>query len=63
MKNIEVNETIHVKAVGVIRCLDNQSRLMIPSELRKQFNFQSNRPVEIIGTVEGLLVRPVQSKE
>ena len=63
MESTDIRGTIVVKSVGVIRRLDSQSRLVIPSEFRKQFQLKGNTPVEMIGTNEGLLVRPAQSKE
>ena len=63
MEDTAIKGTIVVKSVGVARRLDTQSRLVIPSEFRKMFQLKKNTLVEIIGTNEGLLVRPMQSKE
>lgn len=63
MESTEIGGIIHVKVVGVARCLDNESRLVIPSEFRQQFNLRKNALIEIIGTSEGLLLRPMQPKE
>lgn len=63
MGSTNIGGIIHVEAVGIARRLDTQCRLIIPSEFRRMFQLRSNTMVEIIGTNEGLLVRPAQSKE
>ena len=54
---------ITIQAAGIIRHMDNAGRLVIPKEYRDQFQIGSGNKVEILGTDEGLLVRPVLKKE
>lgn len=44
--------------VGIVRKLDELGRLTIPSEYRTQFNLADRASVEVIGTQDGILVRP-----
>lgn len=46
-----------MKAVGIIRKLDNLGRLTIPSELRKSFNLEEFTPMEIFADDKGIFVK------
>ena len=44
-----------MKILGIVRCIDNLGRLVIPKEMRDIYNLDNE--VEIISTDEGILVR------
>lgn len=46
-----------MKNVGIIRNVDNLGRVVIPKEMRKEFQLIEHEPVEILATENGVLIR------
>ena len=44
------------KENGLIRSMDKLGRIVIPAEARKQYGWDSNDPIEMIFTTEGILL-------
>ena len=47
-----------MSAVGIVRKLDDLGRVVIPIEYRRQFDMADSSSVEVVGTQDGILVRP-----
>ncbi|MEE6134578.1 AbrB/MazE/SpoVT family DNA-binding domain-containing protein [Priestia sp. GS2] len=50
------------KALGFIRKMDPVGRIVIPAELRKQYNWKPGTSVEMLSTAEGLVLRTFRSE-
>jgi transcriptional pleiotropic regulator of transition state genes len=49
-----------MKATGITRPLDDLGRIVIPKELRVQYDLQTKDNVEIYTTEEGILIKKYQ---
>jgi AbrB family looped-hinge helix DNA binding protein len=47
-----------MKALGMIRRVDDLGRLVIPKEVRRTQGWDSGQPMEMFMTEEGLLIKP-----
>lgn len=47
-----------MKALGIIRRLDNLGRVVIPKEARDVLGLDAGSPVEIFLTTQGVFIRP-----
>lgn len=46
-----------MKALGIIRNIDDLGRVVIPKEIRKANGWESHTPMEMFSTKDGLLIR------
>jgi len=46
-----------MNAIGTVKKIDKSGRIVIPKEIRKFYNVNINDYVEIIGTMDGILLR------
>lgn len=49
-----------MKSTGIVREIDSLGRIVIPMDIRKQFDLQAKDGVEICVTDEGVLLRKFQ---
>ncbi len=47
-----------MKALGIVRHIDDLGRVVIPMEVRKVKGWESGQAIEMLATNEGLLIRP-----
>lgn len=47
-----------MKALGIIRRVDDLGRIVVPKEVRRTQGWDSGQPMEMFMTDEGLLIRP-----
>ena len=47
-----------MKPQGIVRKVDGLGRIVLPIELRRQYNLMSGDSAEIIGTDDGILIKP-----
>lgn len=48
------------KALGFVRKIDTVGRIVIPAEIRKQHNWKPGTSIEMLSTVDGILLRTFQ---
>lgn len=46
-----------MKATGMVRAIDQQGRLVIPAEIRKNLGLEIHDSVEMYSTEEGLVIK------
>ncbi|WP_428909444.1 AbrB/MazE/SpoVT family DNA-binding domain-containing protein [Niallia sp. Krafla_26] len=46
-----------MKALGIVRKIDDLGRVVIPMEVRRTNGWETGTPVELFSTEEGLLIR------
>lgn len=49
-----------MRTIGIVRNVDHLGRFVIPIEWRRTLGITPGSPVEIVGTDEGILLRPVR---
>ena len=50
-------EECKMKAIGSVKKVDKLGRIVIPKEIREFYNINTDDLVEIIGTLNGILIR------
>jgi AbrB family transcriptional regulator, stage V sporulation protein T len=50
-----------MKALGIVRKIDDLGRVVIPKEVRKVNGWESGTPVEIFATEDGVFIREYKS--
>lgn len=46
-----------MKATGIVRCIDELGRVVIPKELRHRYGWAQGDPIEIYTTDEGIMLQ------
>lgn len=52
-----------MKALGIVRNIDNLGRIVIPKEVRKANGWGINTPMEMFASEEGLMIRPYKPSQ
>ena len=51
-----------MEQIGIEKDIDKLGRILIPKHIRKSLGFEANKPVEMIITEDGLLIRSLKYK-
>jgi len=49
---------LNVKPLGIVRKIDELGRIVIPKEVRRQQGWTTGTPVEMLGSDDGVFIRP-----
>jgi AbrB family looped-hinge helix DNA binding protein len=47
-----------MKALGIVRRIDNLGRIVLPKEVRDTNGWEAGTPIEMFSTEEGMLIKP-----